>query len=122
MSGFIAWPLLPMTFDVATRYGLWEGQFEPFATIVVDPRKAKQLGAEMVIGIEPADLFLLEHPCEVVIPNRRQLCVICLAKQICEWPTLVHEFQDILDRYTTKMGEVRGDPVRIFDQLRATVE
>jgi hypothetical protein len=38
MSGFIAWPLLPMTFDVATRYGLWEGQFEPFSVLsdVVD--------------------------------------------------------------------------------------
>jgi hypothetical protein len=33
MSAFTSWPLLPMTLDVATRYGLWAGQFESISVI-----------------------------------------------------------------------------------------
>ncbi|MBM4396598.1 MAG: glycoside hydrolase family 88 protein [Deltaproteobacteria bacterium] len=28
-----AWPVLPMTLDVATRYGLWDTQFEPISVV-----------------------------------------------------------------------------------------
>jgi rhamnogalacturonyl hydrolase YesR len=33
MSGFVTWPLLPMTFDVANKYNLWDGQFESLKII-----------------------------------------------------------------------------------------
>ena len=45
MSGFIAWPLLPMTFDIATRYGLWDGAFKDFdvLTNVVELGEASRM-------------------------------------------------------------------------------
>ncbi len=33
MSAFTAWPLLPMTLEVADRYGLWDGPFKDFAMV-----------------------------------------------------------------------------------------
>lgn len=33
MGAFTSWPLLPLTLDVATRYGLWEGQFDSIAIV-----------------------------------------------------------------------------------------
>jgi hypothetical protein len=33
MGAFTSWPLLPMTLDVATRYGLWAGQFDSISIV-----------------------------------------------------------------------------------------
>ncbi|RJO67260.1 MAG: hypothetical protein C4523_10010 [Myxococcales bacterium] len=33
MSGFVAWPVLPMMLEMADRYNLWEGQFKDFAMV-----------------------------------------------------------------------------------------
>lgn len=33
MSGFLAWPLLPLTFEMAKTYNLWEGPFEMLAVL-----------------------------------------------------------------------------------------
>lgn len=33
MGAFTTWPLLPLTLEVATRYNLWEAQFEPISVL-----------------------------------------------------------------------------------------
>jgi hypothetical protein len=53
MGGMTAWPILPVTLDVATRYGLWDGQLSPVSMI--------------------ADIVDLTQPVEVVMQDLHPL-------------------------------------------------